>query len=199
MRVRRLDYPFVPKSTAYLQPGQFWSIPLSNGSFACGRVIQLKSNGGKKRDPRLFLAGLMDWVGPVPPSRDALIGARVLEQGEVHIRTILAAGGQILGIRDLAAEKIEPWFFLSQWVSVGARVQRGLEVIGLADAEQSATLAVQSTWGFRVMTIRAEGYFVEGTKDRKAAGSSESTRQPMPGLEAMNELVNDLLSRGEEL
>src|SRR5262249_10570900 len=35
-------YPFVPRSTAYLRPGQFWAIPLSDGRFACGRVLALK-------------------------------------------------------------------------------------------------------------------------------------------------------------
>jgi hypothetical protein len=32
-------YPFVPKTNAQLVAGQSWSIPLSDGRFACGRVL----------------------------------------------------------------------------------------------------------------------------------------------------------------
>jgi hypothetical protein len=33
-----VEYPFVPQSTAGLEPRQFWSIPLDNGRFACSAV-----------------------------------------------------------------------------------------------------------------------------------------------------------------
>jgi hypothetical protein len=31
------EYPFEPKSNAYLLPGQFWGVPLSDRGWACGR------------------------------------------------------------------------------------------------------------------------------------------------------------------
>src|SRR5688500_10547897 len=98
---RRPDYPFVPRSTAYLEPGHFWSIPLAGGGFACGRVLQLRSEGGK-RDRRTFLAGLMDWSDADPPTAEALAGGGVIEQGSVHVRTIGENAGEVLGFRDLA-------------------------------------------------------------------------------------------------
>ena len=72
-------YPSIPRSTAHLVPGQFWAIPLEDGRFACGRVIQLQSAVGK-RDRFRFLAGLQDWVGDSPPSAEVIVGTQVLEQ-----------------------------------------------------------------------------------------------------------------------
>ncbi|EOO27728.1 hypothetical protein ICM_01919 [Bacillus cereus BAG1X2-3] len=39
-----INYPFKPKSNYYLVPGQFWTIPLDNRKFACGRVIETAPN-----------------------------------------------------------------------------------------------------------------------------------------------------------
>ena len=64
-------YPFIPKSTSLMKEGQYWDIPLSNGKFACGRVLQFDYSNGKKNS-RSFLAGLMDWVGENPPTSDTI-------------------------------------------------------------------------------------------------------------------------------
>ena len=37
------EYPFEPKSNAHLLPGQFWGVPLSDGRWACGRVLAVKT------------------------------------------------------------------------------------------------------------------------------------------------------------
>src|SRR5262249_30056707 len=119
---KRLDYPFVPKSTAYLEPGHFWSIPMRSGRFACGRVIQLRIENGK-RDSRMFLAGLMDWTGNLPPTSDAIAGCGVNSQGAAHVKTIGENNGEVLGFRDLCADGIEPWMFLD--AHSATRVQHG--------------------------------------------------------------------------
>ena len=36
-------YPFEPKSNAHLMPGQFWGVPLSDGRWACGRVLAVQT------------------------------------------------------------------------------------------------------------------------------------------------------------
>jgi hypothetical protein len=41
------DYPFVPRTNATLVPGQFWSIPLTDGRFACGRVLAARAIVGQ--------------------------------------------------------------------------------------------------------------------------------------------------------
>src|SRR5689334_1475440 len=116
-------YPFVPKSTASLEPGQFWSIPLQSGRFACGRVLQLKEIRGR-RDSRIFLAGLLDWVGSEPPTSDSISRRRAVEQGEVHVKTIHENGGQILGCRPLLEDDIEPGFFLDQSPGKGCHLMK---------------------------------------------------------------------------
>jgi len=112
-------YPFAPKSSAYLEPGQFWAIPLSNRRFARGRVLDIKRHDDG--DPharylgnRAFLAGLLDWTGSQPPTADGIADARLADQGQAHIRTIRDTGGVILGHRPLEADSLRP----QRWVSV---------------------------------------------------------------------------------
>jgi hypothetical protein len=149
----RPDYPFVPKSTAYIEPGHFWSIPLNEGGYGCGRVIQLWIKDGK-RDSRALLAGLMDWFGEEPPTAGALVGCGVIEQGHVHIKTIGVNGGEIQGFRDLALDGIEPQLFLDSMAAT--YVQRGFDWLRPFDRRDDAELPVFTTWGFDVIKILAE-------------------------------------------
>src|SRR5262245_8470917 len=136
---KRPSYPFVPKSTAYLEPGHFWSIPLNDGSFACGRVIQLWIKKGKP-DTRSCLAGLMDWTDCTLPTAESIAGRRVIQQGHVHVKTIRETGGQVLGYRELALDAIEPNLFRDAW---GATcVQRGFDWLRLYDAKTDASLPI---------------------------------------------------------
>ena len=89
-------YPFRPKSTAYLKAGQFWSVPLRAGGYACGVVIARRRNG-ENLDKRIFLAGLLDWSGEQPPSPYDVEGRAVRERGFAHIKAITESGGDILG------------------------------------------------------------------------------------------------------
>src|SRR6266487_572809 len=105
MTSRPNSYPFVPKSNAKLWPGQFWAIPLSDGRFACGRVLAIdvdKTYGARSS----FVAGLLDWVGREPPNADSIAGAPVLEVGTAHVRVIERSGGAVLGERPLEADGI---------------------------------------------------------------------------------------------
>lgn len=72
-----VNYPFHPRSTRQLVAGHFWGIPLDDGRFACGRVLQV---GGKLiPTPRVsFFAGLLKWIGLVPPTFDSIAGAGLL-------------------------------------------------------------------------------------------------------------------------
>jgi hypothetical protein len=160
---RRPEYPFVPRSTAYLEPGDFWSIPLAGGGFSCGRVIQLRMENGK-RDLRIFLAGLMDWSGGSLPTADALAGCGVLAQGQVHIRTISENQGEVCGFRDLALDGIEPALFRDADGAIC--VQRGFEVVRPFDCERDTDLPVFGTWGYAVIRRKADRRFPNGATDR---------------------------------
>jgi hypothetical protein len=100
-------YPLIPKTNTGLSPGQFWSIPLSDGRFGCGRVLRVdreKAIGGRTR----FIGAILDWVGDAPPSSEAIATRPVLAVGNAHVRLISFAGGAILGERPLDADGIEP-------------------------------------------------------------------------------------------
>lgn len=165
----RITYPFVPKSTTYMRPGQFWSIPLESGRYACGRVIQICSRQDGKawnvgdpkelRDLRCFLGGVLDWSGDEPPTSDAIAGIKVIKEGDAHILTISANRGQILGYRPLELDGIEPAIKLNQSPGRDCRLMRGYDLLGLASEEQQASLKVFSSWGFQVAVVVAEMYF----------------------------------------
>ena len=99
-------YPLAPKTTAHLRPGQFWSIPMSDGRFGCGQVLRAdtgSATGGRTR----FIGAILDWVGDAPPDAEAIAGSAVLAVGNAHVRLISFGGGAILGERPLSADAIE--------------------------------------------------------------------------------------------
>src|SRR6476661_4005553 len=68
-------YPFVPKSNRYVEAGQFWALPLSDGRYGCGRVMAVPAFGAKDRVG--FVAGLAGWIGSEPPTEATIAGAPV--------------------------------------------------------------------------------------------------------------------------
>lgn len=157
---RQPKYPFVPKSTAYMVEGQYWDIPLTSGSYACGRVLQFDIRAGR-RHSRAFLAGLLDWSSPEPPSDQSIAGAKLLEQGDVHIMTIRESRGQIRGWRPLHLDHIQPFLELSHSPSHNCMLVRGFETLRPATLDEQKALYVHSTWGFGVIRLLAEAYFVQ--------------------------------------
>lgn len=101
----------------------------------------------------LFLAGLMDWVGEKPPSDRSIAGAALLTQGQAHVKTIIETGPALLGHRALEEDDIEPALTVSGdpvWLVQGyVRLRR-------ATRDETATLPVFSTWGYRVIALLAE-------------------------------------------
>jgi hypothetical protein len=100
------NYPFIPKSNTHLEPGQFWTIPLSDGRFACGRVLRVdrdREYGGRTA----FVAGLLDWVGTEAPTSEGIAGAPLLDVGHARIELVAHGGGAIVGMRDLGLDGLE--------------------------------------------------------------------------------------------
>ncbi|MDR4947133.1 Imm26 family immunity protein [Neobacillus cucumis] len=156
--MRKVSYPFLPKSNTYLIPGQFWAIPLRTNKFACGRVIEVS-----KEDKRGFLAGLMDWVGEYPPSAETIAGTKTLKQGDVHIKTIHETGvdGMILGYRPLEEDGIEPDFFKSQeGFANNCMLMKGYQQLSPVTKEEWQKYSTFSTWGYLVIKNLAEKYFL---------------------------------------
>jgi hypothetical protein len=116
-------YPLIPKTNAQLSPGQFWSIPLADGRFGCGRVLRVdrdKPIGGRTR----FIGAILDWVGNSPPSPGAIAKSAVLAVGNAHVRLISFGGGAILGERPLSADGIEPPVTVNSYWGDGYGVMR---------------------------------------------------------------------------
>jgi hypothetical protein len=114
-------YPLIPKTTAQVIPGQFWSIPMSDGRFGCGRVLRV--DAGKPSRTR-FVGAILDWVGVAPPSSDAIAGSAVLAAGNAHVRLISFGGGAILGERPLELDGIEPPAMVDTYWGDGYGVMR---------------------------------------------------------------------------
>jgi hypothetical protein len=148
-----IRYPFVPKSTALLLPGQFWAIPLDCGRYGCGRVLSLKVDDRGRVARRLFLAGLMEWTGVRPPDAKDLEGKRIIWPGFAHIKTILETGGMILGLRDLALDGNEPGLFFDP--CVGGVLQGGI-FLREATRVDERCLPRLGGHGYMVLKIGAE-------------------------------------------
>jgi hypothetical protein len=121
------SYPFRPKSSASLAPGQFWAVPLASGKFACGRVLQLGGSAVPSKS-RAFFGGLQDWIGDSPPTSESIAGTRIARFGVMHIKAITETGGEILGARPLDLDGIELPALHSAW-GFGGRLLHGADAI----------------------------------------------------------------------
>lgn len=154
-------YPFVPKTNAFLIPGQFWAIPLSDGRFACGRVLDLPPRDLRYGARTAVYVGLSTWCGDEPPTADAIAGAKIFEHGSSYLKTIRETGGKILGWRSLAADRITIGLMLTDG-TLRPKVKRGFEEFGFATRSQLRRLEIGGGWGFKVIEVLAEMRFVEG-------------------------------------
>jgi hypothetical protein len=161
--VTSVRYPFEPKSTAHLEPGQFWGLPLSDGRFGCGRVLAVPRDADPfvPASTRIFLAGVHRWVGDAPPTGDDIAGAELLAQGFAHVRTIRENGGQVLGRRPLELDGLIPRHWRSHEAGGTVWVYEGSTRLRPATAAD-ASLPVMTTWGFKVISVIAEHVLVAG-------------------------------------
>jgi hypothetical protein len=117
-------------------------------------VLSLKVDEQGRTDRRIFVAGLTEWIGKRAPAEEDLAGTRVIEPGFAHIRTILATGGEVLGMRDLALDANEPGLFLT--AGSGGDVLSGGVYQRKAGPVDDRELPVLVTHGYMVLTIVAE-------------------------------------------
>ena len=113
-----MNYPFVPKSTSYLEPGQYWPIPLSNGAYACGVVLSRLQRHGKM-EKCAFFAGLLDWYSQFPPDQKSICECSVIKCGALHIKAISEVGAEILGKADFKDMPQNPTEYTDDIVTLG--------------------------------------------------------------------------------
>jgi hypothetical protein len=93
-------YPFIPKSTAHLRRGQFWPIALESGRYGAGCVVGEALYGGV-RNTRVFIAGVLQWIGDTHPTAQSLSRLRLYKFGFLHIKSINESGLPIVGEADI--------------------------------------------------------------------------------------------------
>lgn len=150
-----MRYPFLPKSTAHLKPGQFWAVPLSSGGFACGRVLQVGTSGMAPKS-RVFFGGLHAWRGTNLPEGADIAGVPFLGFGTMHIKAITTTGGEVLGERSLETDKIELPLFLSAQEGPGTMILLGANPLREARKDEWRTLPVLNAWGYNFIQKLAE-------------------------------------------
>lgn len=158
------SYPFKPKSNAHLTPGQFWGIPLSDGRWACGRVLAVKTEDDAyfHGDSRTFFAALMDWSGDRPPTADALAGRPILTQGWAHVRAIQHNGQFVLGYRPLDLDGIRGLLAVSHRSGGTVMLYEGAAPLRPATRAEAASMPILGTWGIGVVSAVTEQVFVKG-------------------------------------
>jgi hypothetical protein len=62
-------FPLSPRSARDLRVGDFWAVPLSDGTFGCLQVTELRPGALKN-----LAAGVVDWRGSSPPTERELAG-----------------------------------------------------------------------------------------------------------------------------
>jgi hypothetical protein len=156
-------YPFEPRSNVHLRPGQFWGVALSDGRWACGRVLAVKTESDAyfPGNSRTFLAALMDWEGDEPPTAEAIAGRQVLAQGWAHVGSIQRNGRVILGCRDLGLDGIGGMREVTHRGGGTVMLFEGATPVRPATRDEAATMPVLSTWGLNVISVLAERLFVK--------------------------------------
>jgi hypothetical protein len=157
----RIGYPFEPKSIARLLTGQFWAVPLSDGQYACGRVLHVPGKADSLHlNARIFLAGLMDWSGSGQPTSEAITGCQILAQGRMHVAAIRDTGSLIIGQRDLELDGLTGLREISHRAGGTVWLYQGGRRLRPATGEERRTLPVMSVWGRQVIQLLAEKHFV---------------------------------------
>ena len=147
-------YPFRPKSTSSLEPGQFWAVALASGQFVCGRVLQL---GGSEvpSKTRAFFGGLQDWIGDTPPTSDSIAGTRMAKVGVMHIKAITEYGGEILGLRPLDLDGIDIPALHSAW-GLGGKLLHGADAVRDTREDEWGTRPTLVYWSYGYIEMLGE-------------------------------------------
>ncbi len=150
--VPNMTYPFVPKSSLSLTPGDFWGFKLKNDTWACGRVLQLRPEGRQSR--MWFFGALLDWNGESQPTFDSIANAKTFRQGTMHIASIRRTGPLVLGNRPSYLDAIEPWLCIN-----GNAIQRGYDFVRTWKRKDTDMLPTFSYWNDLYISCLANFHF----------------------------------------
>lgn len=84
-----------PRSSAGLSPGDFWAVPLPSGRYGAGQVLDVRRDGPGSRTT--FVAGVVQWVGDVPPTDSDVAGQPIGAVGLTDVALFKETDAVILG------------------------------------------------------------------------------------------------------
>ncbi len=149
-----VEYPLVPDSEDQLQAGQFWSIPLRNGSYGCGVVVELD----KKSGVAFFHGVLLDWRDSTPPTQAVVISStEILAKSFCGAAAITVGGGRIEGRVEVERLAIELPEEIDSVAGHNRKVFQGSTIVRDASADdlrQLQTRGMGSMGSFRVAAER---------------------------------------------
>lgn len=151
------SYPFVPKSTTKLRPGDFWPVPLSDGSYASGLVLQ-KAPSGTPGARVSFCGALLDWNGRSQPDASHLTGAALLAQGYMHVLAITNFGS-VLGNLGPAARPVP-----QLWHDGCRYVLRGYDVVRRWGRDDKGKIPALEYWGWDIIQQKAEELLLNSSR-----------------------------------
>ena len=113
-------YPFVPGSTADLQVGDLWAVPLKGGDLAVLQVRGLKTSGAGAYTH--LVAAVVNWRSPTLPVGYDLRGRRVLVEGVVRFEVFAPGRAEVFGNSDQIVPPCA-WSEVAREFNAGARTE----------------------------------------------------------------------------
>jgi hypothetical protein len=149
-------YPITPTKVSQIKEGEYFYIPLSDGRFACGRILVIEKINGRKT--KLLLVGLHDWSGKKHPTQEDIHGCPIIEQGVMHINSISHVGGEIVGFKPLSEDGLRP---LLQFEA--GYLLDGFENLGSIPKDEYEKYSRRATYGLNSIRLKANRHFVKNS------------------------------------
>jgi hypothetical protein len=113
-------YPFVPDSTADLQVGDLWTVPLKGGDLAVLQVRGLKTSGAGAYTH--LVAAVVDWRSPNLPVGYDLRGRHVLAEGVIRFEVFAPGRAEVFGNSDQVVPP-SAWSEVAREFTAGTRTE----------------------------------------------------------------------------
>ena len=113
-------FPVVPASTADLQLGDLFAVPLKGGDLSVFQVRGLKSGGSGAYTH--FVAGVVDWRAPKLPVGFDLRGRRVLVEGVLRFEVFAPGRAEVFGNSDQVVPPVS-WSELAEAFTAGTTTE----------------------------------------------------------------------------
>ena len=150
--MKKKYYPFVPERASQIEDGEFFSIPMKDGRYACGRILLIERKSGRKT--KNLLVGIHHWCGDKKPTPEDIHQRPIIEQGEIHINAIGYMGGAVLGHKCVHEDDLTPLMQI-----YAGSYMLGFDNLGQASNEDYGRYSSRGSWGLDFARLLAESHF----------------------------------------